>query len=44
MSKRNKIKIVLELEDWVYRKLKEIAKEEGKTVEQIATECIEGNL
>jgi hypothetical protein len=37
-------KIVLKVEDWVYKKLKETAKEEGKTVEQVAVECIEGSL
>jgi hypothetical protein len=37
-------KLILEIEDWIYEKLKEIAKEEGKTLEQVAIECIEGSL
>jgi hypothetical protein len=37
-------KLVLEIEDWVYQKLKEIAELEGKTIEQVAVECIEGSL
>jgi hypothetical protein len=37
-------KIVLELEEWIYQKLEEIAKEEHKTIEQVTIECIEGSM